>query len=142
MCDDMTGRAIMAGRLGTSTFGLPLAGIFLVFWAEKLFITHTCNERNHRRQIEGHSQPKLQFDLPSQLGNRQTLKSAESQHVKQNKLSTCQLFTNSKHSLSIFTEQTKFVRYLHQLTEGGQFLCNPKKSGGTKGEATISLDRH
>ncbi len=43
--------------------------------------------------------------LPSQLGKRQTPKFVESQHVKQNKPGTCQLFTNSKHSLSISTEQ-------------------------------------
>jgi len=32
-------------------------------------------------------------------------RSAESQHVKQNKPGTCQLFTNSNYSLSIFTEE-------------------------------------
>ena len=25
--------------------------------------THTCNERNHKRRLEGHSQPKLQVTV-------------------------------------------------------------------------------
>ncbi len=43
--------------------------------------------------------------VPHKLGKRQTKKPAKSQHVKQNETSTCQLFTNSKPSLSIATEQ-------------------------------------
>ena len=37
----------------------------LFFWVGELFITHTCtcNERNHKRQTEGHPQPKLQTTL-------------------------------------------------------------------------------
>ena len=38
---------------------------FFLFWVGELFITHTstCNERNHKCQTEGHSQPKLQATL-------------------------------------------------------------------------------
>ena len=38
---------------------------FFFFWVGELFITHTCtcNERNHKRQTEGHPQPKLQTTL-------------------------------------------------------------------------------
>ncbi len=50
MCHDMTGPAITAGRLGDRAFCLPF---FLFFsLAGELFITHTCNERNHKRQME------------------------------------------------------------------------------------------
>jgi len=53
------------------------------FWAGELFITHTCNERNHNCQIE--AVRSLSCKLPSQLGKRQTQKPAKGQHVKQNK---------------------------------------------------------
>ena len=32
---------------------------FLVFWVRELFITCTCNVRNHKCQVIGHSQQKL-----------------------------------------------------------------------------------
>ena len=89
--------ADVVGMEGLSPTVLSEADFFL-FWAGKLFVTHTRNERNHKRQMEGHSQPKLQVTVTT--WKRQTLKSAESQHVKQNKPSTRQLFTKSKHSLS------------------------------------------
>ncbi len=34
--------------------------VFFFFWAGELFITHTCNERNHKCQMDSRSQPKLQ----------------------------------------------------------------------------------
>ncbi len=37
--------------------------VFFVFCAGELFITHTCNKRNHKRQMEGHLQPKLQVTI-------------------------------------------------------------------------------
>ena len=91
---DVVGMEVLSATL------LSEAGCFpLSFWAGELSITPTCNEKNHKRQREGHPQPKLQFTVTTST-KRQTLKSAESQHVKQNKPSTCQLFFNSKHSLS------------------------------------------
>ncbi len=37
----------------------------VLFWAGELFITHTCNERNHKLLMEGHSQSKLQATVMS-----------------------------------------------------------------------------
>jgi len=65
--------------------------------------------------MEGHSQQKLQAtvttwkeantDSPvTQKKKKKKKKNTEAWHVKQNKLSTCHLFTNSKPSLSIVTE--------------------------------------
>ena len=98
--------------LGLSSIGFHLRGkqlvkkqcctllVFSFVLPGELFITHTCNKRNHKRQTKCLLKPKLQVDS-SRLGRRQILKPAESQHVKQNKPSTCQLFIRSKHSLSI-----------------------------------------
>ena len=38
---------------------------FFSFWLGELFVIHTwtCNERNHKCQMEGHPQPKLQATL-------------------------------------------------------------------------------
>jgi len=38
----------------------PWGFFFFFFGVGELFITHTCNERNHKCQMEGHSQTKLQ----------------------------------------------------------------------------------
>jgi len=73
------------------------------WWAGELFITHACNERT--TSVQWKAIRSRSCKLPPQLGKRQALKPAERQHVKQNKPSTCQLFTNSKPGLSIATEQ-------------------------------------
>lgn len=55
--------------------------------------------------------------LSLHLGKMQTQKLTKNQHVKQNMLSTCELFTNSKPSLSIVTEQrSSSVKSTHRGT--------------------------
>ena len=80
------------------------------FFFSLLFGRENCPLHLHATKettsVKGKAIRSRSCKLLSQLRKRQTLKSAESQHVKQNKPSTCQLFTNSKHSLSISTQTT------------------------------------
>jgi len=45
---------------------------------------------------------------------------------------------NIKQISGVCWAQTRFVRYLHQLTEGGQFPCNPKKKKKKKNSGVCS----
>jgi len=49
---------------------ISLHDFFFVFLVGELFITHTCNERNHKCQMEGHSQPKLQATVTTWKGGK------------------------------------------------------------------------
>ncbi len=73
----------MSCRCGVhACFGSCSLTAFFFLGAGELFISHTCNVRNHKRQMEGHSQPKLQVTVATWKEHRISgLKTHETYHA-------------------------------------------------------------
>ena len=124
-CMEATHLTSMACKVSATECFLVVSSYF---WARELFITHTCNRKI--ATVQWDTICSRSCKLPSELRKRQTLKFTESQHVKQKKPGTCQLFTNSKHSLSFFAEQrSTLFRFTQQMHDKFRVLRPEVRSG-------------
>ena len=97
---------ISTGTASTCICQYDFAGISFFFLSGRTIHYRQHMQRNKNTSVKWTATRSGSCKLPSRLGKRQTLKPAKSQHITHNKPSAKKLFTNSKHSSSIFTEQT------------------------------------